>query len=615
MEQRIAAPARVASIPVPDGRAGAAIAEGVADLARTAGAVSEQGRHTDDAIAASQHRMALREQENQDAILAGQQASALARLNGELTVELQGLRDGSAPGAVGHVEAARKLIAEKTRQFDEGFGGNERVRRQFVDNIAQVAARAETAETLWGMDSSAKYQANSIESMKAEQVNGFYRDPSPAAFAQAVALGRKAIGLIATDGTTRVAAEQGYLADVAQGWIDANLTHGKHAQVKVLLDKGFFDGLIDTKVARRQVTLAEEGAARERDLAQSRARAAVTEQVSLIRARIDAGINPDPAEIRQVRAAAGAAGLKPDDMFDLALMETKQTINRQYQGRDVMVLIHDRGVLSAKIAAGTASDGEQVAYQHMGSMIDARQKEQAVRYKPLLAQGTSGRQQILREIGRLPPSARFAQAEGVEEGLGYVAILPSPEAQARALQGKLELKANPKLLPKAPGDGKDTPSRSVFKQVVGASGRLRPGTDLAAIEELANHIYADRAARSFGETFSARAYEQAVRAAFGGTQRRDGAMIGGLGRYRGAAVILPQNKTEDEFARGVARFGFPNATYDGRTVASKSDIVKRFMPVYFGEADDGRTLYKFMDSGSRYLKNAKGGDYVMDILP
>lgn len=602
-EQRIAPGPRIAPIPIPQRRVDPM--DGVNDLIDAVDGMQERSRQVDQQVAASEARMQDRQRDADNAALSADRGAEFARMQSRITLETEKLR---AQGLDGYEDKVRELVDREVRTFDAGFGNNQEVRQRYVPNMADLAARAETGAGLWAMGERAKTGAVQYDGMVKEQGNALTLSPTPKDYAAAMALASTTLDAQKLPPSARDQAWKQTVQSLTGNYIDGLLATGQADQASALLEAGFFnDKVADVDQVRARIGNAREAAAREVELGASRARQDAKDNADLLKAKIDAGIVPTTAEIGAVRAQATAAGLKPDDLFDLALTERQVAINRSYQGKDVMLLLRDRDVLAAKVASGTASEGEQVAMRQLDKLIDTREKETASRYKGLLAQGPQGRAQIVNEIQRLPADARFSQAERVEAGLGYVAGLPTPEARAAALNGRAERKANAKLTPPKEVD-------ATFRATMGKAMIGMNGPALNGVREVAADLYA-HAHRAAGgdETFNPGLYRNALNVALGRTRRRDGTPQGGIGAYGDAQVILPDNHSQDEFAAMIARAPFAKATYDGKTAVSKADVLRRYVPVYAGELPDGRTRYRFVDAGGRELRGAGNLPYVLEI--
>lgn len=602
-EQRIAAGPRIAPIPVPQQRT--SLLEGADDLIEATEGALRVRDETDRRIAESEARIEERQREEEDAALSAAQGAAFARMQSDIALETEKLRD---QGVDGFEDRVRQMVDEKVRQFDAGFGFNEQVRRRFLPNMADLAGRAETSAGLWAIGERAKLGAQQVDGMVREQANALSLSPTPRDYSAAIALTRTALeGQHLPEGVFAKAWSSA-VENLTESYVDGLLATGQAAQARALLDAGFFnDKLSDVDRVRSRIGNAEQAVVREAELAQSRARQDANDAADLLRKKVAAGIVPTSAEMAAVRRQAQAAGVKPDDLFDIALLEQQVAVNRNYQGKDISILLRDRSFLDAKVAAGKASEGEQVWAHQLHGLIDAREKETAARYKGLLAQGAAGRVQIVNELQRLPADARFSQAEKVERGLGFVAGLPDADTRAAALNGRQERKANPKLVPPKDLD-------ATFAAAIGGASLGWQGAALNGVRDVAADLYADAVRRTGkGDTFDPKLYQHYLNVALGGSQRRDGTMQGGIGTYGGRKVILPDTKTQDEFAAIVARNPLTMATYDGKTPVQKRDVQRRFTPVYYGELPDGRTRYRFVDKDGRELKGKGGGTYVIEI--
>ncbi|KEZ00363.1 hypothetical protein AI27_05135 [Sphingomonas sp. BHC-A] len=602
-DQRIASGPRLSPLPVPQQRV--SMLEGASDLIEAAQGIERLRNETDQRIAASEARIEERRQQEADAALSASQGAAFAAMQSRITLETEKLRSQGVEGFEGKVQ---ELVDRGIAQFDAGFGNNQRVRQRFMPNMADLAGRAATSAGLWAIGERAKLHAVQIEGTGEELDNGLRQTPGINSYVAAITTVDAALAGQGLSPSGLAAARKDSIAKRTDALIDGFLATGQTAQAKALLDAGFFnDKLPDVDRVRSRIVNAEEAAARQVELAQSRARTAANDAADLLQKKVAAGIVPTSAEIASVRQQATAAGVKPDDLFDIALLEQKVAINRTYQGQDVTVLLHDRDALTAKMVAGKASEGEQVTVKQLNDLIETREKETAARYKGLLGQGAAGRAQIVNELQRLPADARFSQAERIESGLGFVVGLPTADARAAAINGRQERKANPKLAPAADVDAN-------FRTAMGSATMGMQGSTLNGIRDLAADLYAHaHRAAGGGDEFNPGLYRNSLNIALGRTRRGDGTPQGGIGTYGGRQVILPDSKTQDEFASDIARAPYDGATYDGNTPFQKADLGRRYFPVYLGENEKGQARYRIVSTGGHELQRKGGGAFVLVI--
>lgn len=608
IEPRIADGPRISGIPIPDPRAAqSGFGEGLGEFAETMAAADRQTRQVDEQIAASQHRIALREQEEQDASLTADRAAEFARMQARVAVRTEELRQEAGRGGQGHEPAIRQYVDEELRNFNAGFANNDRVRQRFIPNMAEFGARTESRETLWVMDERAKSQAQDLDELYTTSANALQLDPTPENYTSGLSLIRTTLDGMGMSESQSNAAWKKIVGGYTETLIDGMFQRGEHDNVKALAESGFFNDKLDPETldrTRNRVGIEEKAAVIEAEQAASRARQAVQDQADLLAAKVKAGINPEAAEVASVRNAAVAAGLKPDDVFNLSLMEAKMTWNRTYGSMPMLDKLRTQSALQGKIAAGNASETEQALTAHLNDMIDAEQDREAERFKGLLGQGIQGRVAITAQLQQLPPAARFQQAEKVEAGLGFIANLPTDNLRQRALVGRDERKADKTLVP-------DKALDENFRKMVGRSGRFFGGPTMAGLREVAADIYAYHAAQKGFDDFNPVWYREALNAAMGQQRRVDGSLQGGIGAWRTQPVMLPDNKTQEEFEQILARSPFGDARSASGAAVDKDYILKRLAPVYAGETEDGRTMYRFVDESGAQLLHKDGGPYLM----
>ena len=372
------------------------------------------------------------------------------------------------------------------------------------------------------------------------------------------------------------------------------------------LDSGMFDLILspDEKDQLRRggkIELRAEEMARE-EAAQD-ARVAAREQIAQIEARQARGEAVPAKEAQAAIAAAQAAGVPGSELIRFQTdFEDNATLDGAYSERE-----DPTGERSARRAAAIAAKPESErtpwerrSYEKLVQRADARAVDQASLLKDAYNSGPAGRLQAAGQILALPNRERqYAVAEAVAPGFGDVVMLGSRDLIANATEGAAILKDRPELLKDR--TGKDNSSKE-FAAIVGGVGRGL-GEQYGSKLEVAKSLYASWAARTGAATFDKAAFEKYVSVAFGGTVRRDGSMQGGLGTVNRHRVVLPDQLTQPEFDRTIARTDWSRARDQGGKPVSRAFIIGRMHPVRVGETD-GSMIYNMVDDAGRALFGA-----------
>lgn len=609
-EQRIAPGPRLSPIPIPQQRV--SMLEGASDLIEAAQGADRLRRDTDERIAASEARIAERQRDADDDALYIDRAVALEEGKGKLSAELQTLRQANPGGGAVYHAKAGEAIRRWRDDFMATIGNNDRVRQRIWQTVGTVAARVDANEQAWSIEESSRLQGQQFLSMVSQQSNDIRTaDGDPLQlYASARARALETLGNIRSmdeSGKAKIRPQiEAQLLDGLRERMDAS---GRNAEMRTLLESGFFnDKIEDVGTELRKVENAERAATIVAQQREAAIRADAKKQLDTLSAQIDEGATPTDAEMRAARSAAQAAGVDGDDLARFDGRAAAVSINRQYSALPLESLY---GVREQVRNNPPATPEGQMAAKQLDGLIVRREKETAARYKGLLGQGAAGRAQIVSELQRLPAEGRFSQAERIEPGLGYVAALREPATRAAVLNGREERKANPKL---APADQVS----ATFKATM---GRAMLGISGAALNGVMNvtadlYTHAHRQAGG-GEDFNPGLLRNSLNAVLGRTRRADGTPQGGLGSYGRDAdgkewqVALPDNKTQDEFSRDIARASYEGATYDGRTPFQKSDLGRRYFPVYLGENERGQARYRFVSAGGHELQRQGGGTFTL----
>lgn len=607
MQPRIAGGPRLAPIPVTQ-KPVSPLADALQVAAQAAARIDQSDRQTQLQVDAINHEIAMKKQRDEDDALSMQQAAKWAEAQGRIEKRIADARLEHGPGGQGHAERVREILREEVDAFDQGFLGNDRVRNRYFDNVASVAAKYETRETLYASDQFAKAQGENAETFLKTTVNALMLNPDPQRVEEAITLWDSLSESMALNDDGRAAVSKQGRGRIFSGFIDGLLEKGQYEQADALIKSGKLNGVLDDvqpylrkiDVERRAAIVAQEQAAAD-------AREEAREAIKAVEEKVRLGINPSPEELAAVRGQAVGAGLPEADIISLDGLGIQMGINRQYNeavdptGAKAAAAVTRLG---GKIASGKASEAEQVAYKQLQGIAEARGKSAGAALREMASQGPQGRLQALQQLQTLPASQRFVAGQEAGEGLGFLAQLPA-HTQRYAVDGTEVRKARKDEF------GKEEVVRAAFRnQVGGVAATL--GGDFDDIMNVAWDIYAGTM-NSKGRTGWDQAhFDSAVRIAFGATKRQNGVMQGGIGNVRGKAVILPEWKTAAEFDQSLSRLTFKGAVYADGSPAQKGDVLRNYRPEYYRDDANGQPIYRFIDAKGKPLRHKDGA--VFDIV-
>jgi hypothetical protein len=594
------------------GSTGSAIAEGVAQLGQTLGRVADQDAQVQEGIADSEARISAEQRRREISAHSADRIGAWAQLQADIGNDLLDIRTRSKPGAVGHKEEAIKLVRDKMDGFLGTLAEEPEVRERFEPMLIEFEARTLLNEGEWELQKRAKHQGDSWASYVETTGNGLMNaapDALPGQYQQMIMDGREALSLMDIDGTTRAALDDKLVASATEKLRDTMLQRGQVDQLERLVKSGFLNDkgldlnrtlkMIDTEKRALQVAA---------DQAASDARTEAREAVKAVEEKVKLGINPSQAEIAQVRRAAVANGLPEADIIGLDGLGIQIGLNRTYnEAADPMGIKASAAAsrLGAKVAAGTATEAEQVGYTHLKGIGDSRAKARGAQLKETAKQGIAGQATVLSELRAMPAEQRFLAAEEAKPGLGQLALL-GPRSQQYALEGR-EVRAARK-----DEFGKAEEVKAAFaRRIGGVASSL--GGEYDNIMGIAWDIYAGELNGRSASGWNEAQFDVAVKVALGATKRDNGVLQGGVGRVRGKQVILPDWKTPEEFDKTLSTLKFDGAVYANGEAASKADILSNYRPEYYAEDAAGQPLYRFIGPTGKALLHKDGSVYNLVV--
>lgn len=559
-----------------------------------------------------QQRIAQFRADRQEA--ADSEAADVARRAAEARVAMDAFvrtsRTGPVPGAKGHAEAVTKALGEQRTALLDGIV-EDRVRQaagvQWDDYAARVTSSEEAYELGRGIDldianlkRTGELADNRIVSSGGD--NAVYQEELVQGTASILGLPN-----VTPEDKEKLLRE--HEAGRTLTWLQAR-NEADPGVVKAELIAGFYDDLLtpeQIKALERGAELEIKAAAVEAAAAQQEERVAARNDLELIEARIEAGDLPATKDIQAAIARARAAGVPEAELVRLTTKSDDATILRAYgaandptgaKSADMVASIDD------KIRAGTATPEEHRLRDKLAGYAETRAVDAGKVLKEAWATGPGGQAAAAEQIASIPSRAQRAAA-GREAGgsLGaHLVLLPSAASRLVAIDGAAVLKSRPKDF----GDADDIDG--AFAEALGGAGASLGGS-YGALKTLSWQIYAGQM-NAVGQTgWNEVNYKRAVRTALGMTQRRDGVLQGGVAQVRGRPVLLPDDRTADEFDALYSRLNFASAVYDDGRPANATDVRARYRPELYDQSDDGRTFYKLVGPNKKPLRDKSGAIY------
>lgn len=661
--------AHVGRLPEP-GNTAAPIAQGVDALAGAVAGAVQSGQQTNLEVARIQRERSLQ-------LATGDTAAKLADMQGQLSVDLIGLRQQAAPGAIGYEDQVGQRLDKFREDATAMLGTDPQLQSRFVDNIASIAANARTEETKWAMVQRAtKSVTDSTDLQNALQSNirtavagGTFNEQL---LHDADAVDTTAIRSLPIGGTAQDKMLKDRHDERLVTLIDARTDSDPHA-VLADIDAGKY-GELDDKVVNQLRNRARVMA----DHLDVQARQQSDATLGIQRAQaenlvgdVHKGTVADMATLQSYRAIV-AASPKPEDIkltHDIDLAIAENAVNSKY----------DTAAPQDRVAAMAEIEGHKdwrdnpqlvVAHSQLETLI-SRDKEASDKDPLTLYQRQTG--QVVPPLNLHDPAAmshRFILADQAAQRFGKPVPMAFTQQESEQLKqqynsatvdGKAafieqlgafgserarqmmfqiapdkpslvrlaELGASPdpavRGLVQEAADGSAVPMKdgvaaavkTMAQRTYGAALSRMPGDRQQAILQVATWIYAHRAAAAGkANVLDPALQEQSIQAALGGAAGK-----GGIGARNGAPVVLPMGATQDDLDR-VFAMGTPQdfrAASNGvpKWGTMNRDLTvgefKNLVPVLINDTGS-QTLYSFRSTGgSGYVKNDRGQDYVLDI--
>lgn len=582
------------------------VAEGVQALGEAARRQAAQGQQVDEAVADSEVRIAKVERDRARSAAIADRMGAWPDVQVSIQSKLDDLRKSAAPTDPGYQAKAEAIVNDGLTGFTGSLGDDPEVVQRFAPIVATFSASTKQAERRYSLTESAKAQGVGIEKWRDAEGVSLFDDPTPARLQGVIGSTDRLIDGMDLPPQVRETYKAQAKAGFARNFLDGLLAKDNWQGARGVLTSGLLDGYLDVdakKLFLRQVDNGEQVSRAAVEAAEARRLSDARDAAKVVDAKVDAGVDPTPTEMRAARGALVAAGADEAELVTFDALRTKATVNRTYAGASVTTLRRDRDALAGKKAAGNASVAEQMMLAQLGRLTEHAEEKEATTLREMTSRGPAGKLQALSMLAARDPEERFMIAEKVQPGMGALTGL-GPKAQLAAVQGA-EVRAARKA-----DFGKAIDVDRAVKAVIGpVISQLGGGYD--SVRDVAWDIMAQSVAARGGEGIDPKALQAAANTMMGATLRRDGTMQGGVQRVRGKQVWLPKWATATDFDTQLTTTDFGGAVYANGAAADKEDVLAHYRPEYFDDDGDGRPLYRMLDASGRALQAKGGGTFIL----
>lgn len=621
LSPRLASGPRLGTIPLPERRP--SIAEGAGAIVDALSNARERDRQVARREEEIAHEIAMRDQREAENLSIATNAARLANDQVSLGEHIEQLRSSAAPGAVGHDKAVKQLVDEWADGFWAEVGPSERVRTHFITPTAELTANIQQKELAWARQQSAKAQGEGVQALIDAGARAVMAAPNDAETFNAQVKASDAVidGMVA-DPDRKAAVRKLRDQQLRSALFDGHENTGNFAAMRRLagdarfmspFDKDYTDNVLDraTGVEKAQRVAAEAAAADAEEKAKN-ALDALDETIA------QGGV---VSQKDAAAAIATARGAKVPEEHIIAFQGklATQSVNRQFgpaadpdgsKGRAQLMQ------LNRTAAQRPLTSDENMLHERLTAVQGKRRSDDAALLKPMANKTAAGDLAVLAELQGRSRDERFAVAEEIRPGLGFVGLLDGATRQA-ALEGFYDLKANPDLLKVKRGQqgGMTDPTKAAFRAHLGATAGQIPESAVEAYRGVANAIYA-KVQKDAGQSgWDPALYAHAANKAMGARRGGDGVWRGGLGLVQNRHVWLPDWASARELEAFFAREPFTQATYDGKRPAAKADVLANFTPILEQGGSAGEAaVYSFVNAAGQELKRKDNGQSYRLVL-
>lgn len=600
------------------------LAEGLSVLGRVGAQAAARSEQVDEAILSSEDRVRAADRRRRQQQATMEHARRLAEAQVGLADQIATLEREPAAGAEGHEEAVRTALDDQWRELASALPADDRelfetARTQFTE----FAARSEIRAGAFAAAHRSKLAGDNFEAMVTAQGRMVYTDPSPATLELVLGQQQSFIEAMPIGDDKKAAlieeARKNVVTSMATGALDGGSYDALEAAMQDPMFAANLGGAEDLSRWRGRINAgrASEQAAQEAQA--NEARRAALEGLSLLEVQMENGdFRGGVGDVNAAIAAARAAGVPASELAEFGYMADAALRGQAVQGLPVEALEAEQARLEQLIATGSATRAERGSFDAVEAELKYRDREAGGGISELLEGGAAGVAQAADQIGAMAsPERRWAAAREANrpELAVYANMAPGARRQAAEGAGMRRERADDFL----PGDGRTRGSgngteavQTIFRQLVGeriAMQLVRSETYNATMNA-ALDLMASRAGR-----WDAAQFAQAVHEAAGGSARRDGTRVGGIGRLRGGVTVeLPAQWSADDFDRQWRAQAFEGARYsDGREVNAE-DVRAHFTPVFVGsDPTSGDSLYQLEDATGGRLRMGDAGLFQLRL--
>lgn len=577
------------------------VAQGLSMLGEALGQAADQDVQVKAQVEASDQRIAMEIQRRQRSATVADRMGAWPDVQVRTQNRLDDLRNSWKPVDGDYQTKAAAIVDEELEDFKDSLGADPEVKERFAPLLGTFAASTKQGEQRWSMQTAAKAEGQSVEAFGNVLRNGLLTDPTPLKLKEAFASLDPLIDGLDAPQQVRDAVRAQQKAALVGSFLDGRMATGDWAGTRAILNSGELDATLRPEDKKHFLQLAENGeqtAKHQVELQQSAVRDTARDAINAVEAKVKAGIAPTPTELLAVQNQAKAAGLDAAELITFGALSIKATVNRNYAGADPATMRRDRDRLATRMAAGTASETEQVMKAQLDDLVDDADTKEAAQFKDLVAQGPGGTLQALASLSGTT-QARGEKAERLGKGLGLIATL-GPASQNAIVHGRTIREARPKDF----GDAADARQQARAMVGDGMAGMLGGRFDdvaMAAWDYMTFNV-----SRRGSAGWDDQQFRNGMQAALGATLRPNGALQGGVQRVHGSSVWLPETMTAQEFDTQLARTDFAGAVYAGGKAVDKADVLANYHPVYVSDDDNGVPIYYLYDRAGGVLNRKDG---------
>lgn len=596
---------------------GAAIAEGVGQLAQTVGGIAASDERVNEQVAESEARIAEIEKRRWRASTASTLMSEYADFQVDLDAQIEAARKAAPPGAQGYEASAREVIDKAAADFLGRIPDDPELQERFRPLVSNLSARTILGERSWEQGVRAKHAAASWEKWQTTSSGKLYAEPTGAGFAGFIAEGDAAIDLMDADETVKAALRDHNREVGVRSLFTGLIDSGRQDVVKAAIEGGQFDAYLgdDAKSAwLGKVKTASRIAENEAAATANEARRAALEQAKQVQARIKGGDDVSPGDANDAIAAMRAAGVPESEILTFGYLVEDATVAQSLRGYSTASLQQRQSLLQGKTDAGKATAAEKRELGLIEDQLDSRTTKASDELGKLWKGGPQERMQALAQVNSLPAGLRTEAAAKVSVQMQLLSQL-GPRNQVLALQGaELRKDRGDDFLPEKtakfakPVDAVRAIAREYLGDTLNDIGGVSDDLMDAALDLMAG----SRAANGRADGWHRGDFLAALRGVTGGTRRADGSWQGGIGTVGRFRVELPAKTSEQEFARLWARSDFTGAQYASGAEVNAEDVRRHFRPRYF-DTVEGVTRYALQGPNGVLYSQTTGEPYLWGV--